>query len=50
VVLGERADDRAGQRWVTADLTLAPLAPGDYVVEIVPAGEAPILTAIRVVR
>ena len=50
VVLGERADDRTGQRWVTADLTLAPLAPGDYVVEIVPAGEAPILTAIRVVR
>ncbi len=50
VTLGERADDRTGQRWVTADLALAPLAPGDYVVEIVLAGERPILTAIRVVR
>ena len=35
VVVGERTDAATGQRWVTADLTLAPLGPGDYVVELI---------------
>src|SRR5436190_5048622 len=34
VVTGERIDAATGQRWLTADVTLAPLGPGDYVVEL----------------
>lgn len=34
VTVGERTDTASGQRWLTADLTLAPLGPGDYVVEL----------------
>ncbi|OFW25097.1 MAG: hypothetical protein A3G21_16820 [Acidobacteria bacterium RIFCSPLOWO2_12_FULL_66_21] len=49
----ERTDDGTGQRWLTADLTLAPLAAGDYVVELVYAaadGEQRTLVPLRVVR
>ena len=51
VTTGERTD--AAQRWLTADATLAPLAPGDYVIEVTvkaPQGEQRSITAIRVVR
>lgn len=34
VAAGERTDAASGQRWLIADLTLAPLGPGDYVVEL----------------
>ena len=34
VVTGERTDAATGQRWLTADVTLAPLGPGDYLVEL----------------
>jgi len=34
VKVGERIDEATGQRWVTADITLAPLAAGDYAVEL----------------
>jgi VWFA-related protein len=34
VTAGERTDAATGQRWLTADLTLAPLGPGDYVAEL----------------
>ncbi|HMC78766.1 MAG TPA: VWA domain-containing protein [Vicinamibacterales bacterium] len=34
VVAGERTDAATGQRWLTADVTLAPLGPGDYVIEL----------------
>jgi len=34
VVTGERTDAATGQRWLTADITLAPLGQGDYVVEL----------------
>ena len=34
VVAGERTDAATGQRWLTADITLAPLGAGDYVVEL----------------
>jgi VWFA-related protein len=34
VVISERTDAATGQRWLTADITLAPLGPGDYVVEL----------------
>jgi VWFA-related protein len=34
VVAGEHTDAATGQRWLTADITLAPLGPGDYVVEL----------------
>ncbi len=49
---GERTDDRTGQRWLTADLTLAPLAMGDYPIEVTvvsPAGERKVVTAFRLV-
>ena len=53
VTLGERTDTASGQRFITADLTLAPLGGGDFVVEmIVKEGdrEERLLTAIRVTR
>ena len=34
VATGERTDAATGRRWLIADLTLAPLGPGDYVVEL----------------
>ena len=34
MITGERTDAATGQRWLTADITLAPLGPGDYVVEL----------------
>jgi VWFA-related protein len=48
VTMGERTDER-GTRWITAEITLAPLAPGDYVVELLP-GDRRAITAIRVTR
>jgi hypothetical protein len=53
VAVGERTDSPAGQRWLTADITLAALGAGDYVVELSApaAGVAQkTLTAIRVTR
>jgi len=53
VVVTERTDEGTGQRWIAADLALAALSPGDYVVEleVVVAGTTrKILNAIRVVR
>jgi VWFA-related protein len=53
VTVGERADPATGQRWMTADLTLAALAPADYAIEIAvaaPQGELRTVTAIRVSR
>jgi VWFA-related protein len=34
VTVGERTDTASGQRWLTADLILAPLGAGDYVIEL----------------
>ena len=53
VTVGERTDDQTGQRWLTADVTLAALAPGDYAVEFnatTAAGEQKVVTAIRLGR
>ncbi len=53
VTVGERVDETSGQRWVTADVTLAPLAAGDYAIEvemIAPGGTRRLLTPIRVTR
>jgi hypothetical protein len=33
-------DDPDGSRWLTARVTLAPLAPGDYIVELARSGES----------
>ena len=41
-------DDPDGSRWQTAQLALAPLAPGDYVIEIA-IGERRMLSAFRIV-
>jgi hypothetical protein len=40
-------DDGDGSRWLTAHLALAPLAPGDYLIELT-AGAERTLTAFRV--
>lgn len=53
VRLGERTDEGTGQRWITADITLGPLSPADYVVEIVldrDGVEKKVLTPVRVSR
>ena len=34
VTVAERTDQATGQRWMTADIMLAPLGAGDYVVEL----------------
>lgn len=52
LTLGERTDDR-GVHWKTADATLAPLGPGDYLLELsgtVGGVERKLLTAFRVTR
>jgi VWFA-related protein len=42
-------DEADGSRWLTAQLALAPLAPGDYVVEL-SEGDKRMLAAFRVVQ
>lgn len=52
VAVADRTDED-GQRWLTADATLAPLAAGDYVIEVAFTDgdtERQVLTAIRVTR
>ena len=52
VTIADRTDD-AGQRWLTAELALAPLAPADYIVEMsgtTKGTSQKVLTAIRVMR
>lgn len=53
VAVGERTDAAAGQRWLTADISLAPLGAGDYVVELTATSgpqQKKTLVAIRVER
>jgi len=53
VTIGERTGTPGGQRWLTADVTLAALGAGEYVIEVSALGvgaERKILTAIRVTR
>jgi len=52
VTVGERVDAETGQRWVTADLTLAPLSAGDYAIEITLLGakEERVISGVRVTR
>ena len=50
VAAGERLDAQTGQRWLTADITLAALGAGDYVIEFTTgeaAAQKKVLTAIR---
>jgi hypothetical protein len=52
VTIGERVDQSTNQRWLTADLTLAPLAMGDYAIETAttsPAGARKQISAFRIV-
>ncbi|HLG54714.1 MAG TPA: VWA domain-containing protein [Vicinamibacterales bacterium] len=46
--VSERLDPSAGIRWIVIDATLAPLAPGDYAVEVA-QGEARQLTGFRLI-
>jgi hypothetical protein len=53
VAISERTDAAPGQRWLVADITLAPLGPGDYVVELSAARGSEVhksLVAIRVTQ
>jgi hypothetical protein len=48
VQISERVDAVDGVRWIVADVALAPLAPGDYAVEVT-AGGASQVTGFRIV-
>ena len=48
VAVSERLDAAEGERWIVADITLAPLAPGDYAVEITADGDSQV-TGFRIV-
>jgi VWFA-related protein len=48
VQMSERADAVEGVRWIVADVTLAPLAPGDYAVEVT-VGDATQVTGFRII-
>jgi hypothetical protein len=51
VATGERVDNATGQRWLTADLPLAPLGAGEYALELTThedGQDKKILRAIRV--
>jgi len=53
VAAGERTDAATGQRWLTADITLAPLGGGDYVIELTSTAgteQKRTLVAIRVTQ
>jgi VWFA-related protein len=56
VTTGERLDEATGQRWITADVTLAALAAGDYAIEVAIQGtpeekkEERTIVGIRVTR
>lgn len=53
VTVSERTDDKTGQHWIAADITLAALAAGDYAVEITTSsgtGTERLLAALRVGR
>jgi hypothetical protein len=47
VQLSQRADAE-GVRWIVADVTLAPLAPGDYAIEVTASGTSQI-TGFRII-
>jgi len=48
VAISDRKDDSSGFRWIVADATLAPLAPGDYAIEV-SLGEAKQITPFKMV-
>ena len=48
VQMSERADAVEGVRWIVADVTLAPLAPGDYAIEV-NAGSEVQVTGFRII-
>jgi VWFA-related protein len=54
VLVAERTDPASGQRWITAEVTLAAFAAGDYAVEVAlegaAAGSERVITGVRVVR
>jgi VWFA-related protein len=53
VTVGERTDPQDQTRWLTADITLASLGAGDYVIELGATSEGKderVMTAIRVTR
>ena len=48
VTTSARKDDTAAFQWIVAEVALAPLAPGDYAIEVV-SGDAKKVTAFSVV-
>ena len=53
VTVAERTDEQTGQRWLTAEIVLAPLGAGDYAVELLLTSgttEQKVVTALRVGR
>jgi VWFA-related protein len=49
-LIADERTDEGGQRWMTVDLALAPLAAGDYIIELAPVAGEKTLSAIRVTR
>jgi VWFA-related protein len=47
---GERVDSATGQRWLTADLTLAPLGAGEYAIELTTRREGQDQKIVRAIR
>ncbi|MGH9411807.1 MAG: hypothetical protein ACRD1V_20410, partial [Vicinamibacterales bacterium] len=47
---GERSDAATAQRWLTADLTLAPLGAGEYLIQLTRGDGTEVLTGIRVTQ
>jgi VWFA-related protein len=50
VVTGERTDAATGQRWLTAEVTLAPLAASDYAIELTVVKGTETLTKLVAIR
>ena len=49
VTIAERTDE-SGQRWLTAEVTLAPLAPGDYIIEMSGTSKGTAQTVLSAIR
>ena len=48
VAISERTDERSGARYLVGDVTLAPLAQGDYVLEL-QVGQASATYGFRII-
>jgi hypothetical protein len=50
VTTGDRTDAASGQRWLTADVTLAPLGAGDYAIQLAVQRGTDVVTILKAIR